>query len=93
MSEMKKLGGIWKSKSKAGETYLSGIMRNDEYCEEALAIIQRLIDGYDIKVLLFPNKKKEKGDKKPDINIFVAEVDERPRERKASPPQEEDLPY
>jgi len=93
MSEMKKLGGIWKSKSKAGETYLSGIMRNDEYNREAIAVVEQLVNGDAIKVLLFPNKNKEKGDKKPDINIFVAEVDERPRERKASPPQEEDLPY
>ena len=93
MSDMKKLGGIWKSKSKAGETYLSGIMRSDEYNKDAIAILEQLVNGDNIKVLLFPNKNKEKGDKKPDINIFVAEVDERPRERKASPPQEEDLPY
>ena len=93
MSEMKKLGGIWKSKSKAGEGYLGGILRNDEYNQDAIAILQRLINGEPIKVLEFPNKDKVKGDRKPDFKVFLVELDDQPRERKASAPQEEDLPY
>ena len=93
MSEMKKLGSVWKGKSKAGDGYLSGILRNDEYNQDAIAILQRLIDGEPIKMLEFPNRDKVKGDRKPDFKVFLAELDDQPRERKASPPQEEDLPY
>ena len=61
-TELKQVGGIWKTTSKAGNKYLSMKFEQDVNAGEYLKA--------------FPNKYKEEGDKKPDLIIYKSQPKE-----------------
>lgn len=44
-----------------------------------------------VKIVILPNKKKERGDKRPDVNIFIAQAEK--KEGSGGPSGSDDIPF
>jgi hypothetical protein len=49
--------------------------------------------GRHIKIVILPNKNKQAGDKKPDVNLFIAEPERREDDDSSAPPLDNDIPF
>jgi uncharacterized protein (DUF736 family) len=81
----REIGAVWLRKSKQGNSYLSGSIKNGEASEE-------------IRIVIFKNSYKEEGSNQPDYRIYLDEVTTEKVSNKettssASIPEESDIPF
>ena len=50
--------------------------------------------GKYIKIVILPNKNKQQGDNKPDVNMFIADPERRDSDESSAPPHDDnDIPF
>jgi len=86
MSDLLKLGGLWKTKTGKG---LSGQPREDNYTRPAFELMR---SGDPFRVLVFKNDRKEQ-DNHPDYNMFLAPVEDSNTQNWTPPPGDDDIPF
>ena len=82
MSNMIKIGGLWKAKDASSKTVLSGKIGELE---------SNVVLKPGMKLLVFANTYKQQGDNKPDYQIYAAEAESAPQ--KVVPIQKDDDEY
>jgi len=87
MSDMQKVTGLWKSKTKGGQHMLSGKIN-----DRAMEPIERVTNGS--RIIILENKFKET-ERHPDYNLFIAPPDDEQQQQQPQPKKDDfgDVPF